>query len=74
MFTSPLSIAWAKVDPLRQPSAYVLVPMIVRPRPYRDYLIRAFNEDKPYDRFVREQITGDISKNNLKKELFKGFP
>src|SRR4051794_39533053 len=24
--------------------------------PYRDYVIRAFNEDKPYDRFVFEQI------------------
>ncbi len=26
---------------------------------YRDYVVRAFNEDKPYDRFVREQIAGD---------------
>ncbi len=26
---------------------------------YRDYVIRAFNEDKPFDRFVREQIAGD---------------
>ena len=26
---------------------------------YRDYVIRSFNEDKPYDRFVREQIAGD---------------
>jgi hypothetical protein len=26
---------------------------------YRDYVIRAFNQDKPYDRFVREQIAGD---------------
>jgi mono/diheme cytochrome c family protein len=26
---------------------------------YRDYVIRAFNEDKPYDRFVREQLAGD---------------
>ena len=28
--------------------------------PYRNYVIGAFNEDKPYDRFVREQIAGDI--------------
>jgi mono/diheme cytochrome c family protein len=28
--------------------------------PYRDYVIRAFNEDKPYARFVQEQIAGDI--------------
>ena len=26
---------------------------------YRDYVIRSFNENKPYDRFVREQIAGD---------------
>ena len=26
---------------------------------YRDYVIRAFNEDKPYDRFLIEQIAGD---------------
>ncbi len=26
---------------------------------YRDYAIRAFNEDKPYDQFIREQIAGD---------------
>jgi Protein of unknown function (DUF1553)/Protein of unknown function (DUF1549) len=26
---------------------------------YRDYVIRSFNADKPFDRFVREQIAGD---------------
>ena len=26
---------------------------------YRDYVIRAFQQDKPYDRFVMEQIAGD---------------
>ncbi|HLY12533.1 MAG TPA: PSD1 and planctomycete cytochrome C domain-containing protein [Planctomycetota bacterium] len=35
-----------------------------RPReyawPYRDYVIRAFNDDKPYARFVEEQIAGDV--------------
>ncbi len=34
--------------------------------PYRDYVIRSFNEDKPYDRFVQEQIAGDA--------LFPGEP
>jgi hypothetical protein len=33
---------------------------------YRDYVIQAFNEDKPFDRFVREQIAGD--------ELYPGDP
>src|SRR5262245_29596005 len=27
---------------------------------YRDYLIRAFNQDVPYDQFVREHIAGDL--------------
>lgn len=27
---------------------------------YRDYVIAAFNSDKPYDRFVREQLAGDL--------------
>ncbi|HVR84562.1 MAG TPA: PSD1 and planctomycete cytochrome C domain-containing protein [Planctomycetota bacterium] len=27
---------------------------------YRDYVIRSFNADKPYDRFVREQVAGDL--------------
>ncbi|MFM8357298.1 MAG: DUF1549 domain-containing protein, partial [Verrucomicrobiota bacterium] len=33
------------------------------PRPYaykyRDYVIRAFNDDKPFDRFLTEQLAGD---------------
>ncbi len=28
--------------------------------PYRDYVIRSFNEDKPYRRFVQEQLAGDV--------------
>ena len=35
-----------------------------RPRehawPYRDYLIRSFNADKPYGQFVAEQVAGDV--------------
>ena len=34
--------------------------------PYRDYLVRSFNEDKPYARFVQEQLAGDV--------LFSGDP
>ncbi|MCP5538222.1 MAG: PSD1 domain-containing protein [Akkermansiaceae bacterium] len=28
--------------------------------PYRDYLIQSFNQDKPYDLFIREQLAGDL--------------
>ncbi len=27
---------------------------------YRDYVIASFNQDKPYDQFIREQIAGDL--------------
>tara|TARA_R110000868_G_scaffold411563_1_gene705338 strand:- start:38544 stop:41519 length:2976 start_codon:yes stop_codon:yes gene_type:complete len=27
---------------------------------YRDYVIQAFNQDKPYNQFIREQIAGDL--------------
>lgn len=27
---------------------------------YRDYIVHAFNSDKPYDQFLREQIAGDL--------------
>ena len=34
----------------------------IRPNawPYRDYVIRSFNEDKPYGRFIAEQLAGDV--------------
>ena len=28
--------------------------------PFRDYVIRSINDDKPFDRFIREHIAGDI--------------
>lgn len=28
--------------------------------PYRDYVIKSFNEDKPFDRFATEQLAGDL--------------
>ncbi len=28
--------------------------------PYRDYVIRSFNADKPYDQFTKEQLAGDL--------------
>ncbi len=33
------------------------IPQMYR---YRDYVVDAFNEDKPYDQFIREQLAGDI--------------
>ena len=35
---------------------------------YRDYVIKAFNQDKPYDRFIQEQIAGDLLRSKTKEE------
>ena len=41
---------------------------------YRDYVIRAFQDDKPYDQFVREQIAGDeISPDDPEHLVAVGF-
>ncbi|QDT54959.1 Planctomycete cytochrome C [Caulifigura coniformis] len=41
---------------------------------YRDYVVRAFNSDKPYDQFVREQIAGDeIDPDNPENLVATGF-
>ncbi|PAW91492.1 MAG: hypothetical protein B9S33_00955 [Pedosphaera sp. Tous-C6FEB] len=32
---------------------------------YRNYVIKAFNEDKPFDRFIREQLAGDLLNSKL---------
>ncbi len=34
---------------------------------YRDYVIDAFNQDIPFDRFAKEQIAGDLIKNGNKE-------
>ena len=38
---------------------------------YRDYLIRAYNADVPYDQFIREHIAGDLLSEPRLNE--KGF-
>ena len=41
---------------------------------YRDYVIRAFNEDKPYTRFVTEQLCGDfLAKDDPSVSVATGF-
>jgi hypothetical protein len=42
--------------------------------PYRDYVIRAFNEDRPFDRFILEQLAGDVlSRGDPSIEAATGF-
>jgi hypothetical protein len=41
---------------------------------YRDYVIKSFNADKPYDRFLKEQLAGDeIAPDDLEALVATGF-
>ncbi len=41
---------------------------------FRDYVIRSFNQDKPYDRFIREQLAGDeIDRNDADCVIATGY-
>ncbi len=48
---------WAVVRRNRAAKANMMYPPAWR---YRDWVIAAFNADKPYDPFVRQQIAGDL--------------
>ncbi len=42
--------------------------------PYRDYVIRSFNANKPFDRFAVEQIAGDLlPETNLESLIGSGY-
>jgi hypothetical protein len=37
--------------------------------PYRDWVVRALNEDKPFDEFVVEQLAGDLLENATQDQM-----
>jgi hypothetical protein len=42
--------------------------------PFRDWVIRSFNDDKPFTRFVQEQLAGDVvAKGDALNEVATGF-
>ncbi len=42
--------------------------------PFRDYVIRSINEDKPFDEFIREHLAGDVlGKNDPGREIGSAF-
>ena len=39
---------------------------------YRDWVVRAFNEDMPYDQFVKAQIAGDLMPEDVRAKYAGG--
>ena len=50
---------WLDVARFGESTGYEVNHLIDNAWPYRDYVIRSFNEDKPFDRLVVEQLAGD---------------
>lgn len=50
---------WLDLVRYSDTAGFELDPYIHDAWRYRDYVIESFNADKPYDRFIREQIAGD---------------
>ena len=40
---------------------------------YRDYVVKSFNDDKPFDRFVKEQIAGDLLPSQSEAEHWQNL-
>ncbi len=51
---------WLDVVRFGESRGYERNEIIPNAWPFRDYVIRSFNEDKPFDRLVREHLAGDV--------------
>lgn len=51
---------WLDVIRFGESRGYERNEIITNLWPFRDYVIRSFNEDKPFDQFIREHLGGDV--------------
>ncbi|HEV3167550.1 MAG TPA: PSD1 and planctomycete cytochrome C domain-containing protein [Isosphaeraceae bacterium] len=51
---------WLDIVRFAESDGFVYDALREQAWPYRDYVIRSFNLDKPYARFIEEQIAGDV--------------
>lgn len=57
-----MAVDW--LDAARYSDSYGYQSDLLMPTwPYRDWVVRAYNDNKPYDRFLTEQIAGDLLPN-----------
>jgi hypothetical protein len=65
---------WLDVVRFGESTGFEVNHVIDNAWPYRDYVIRSFNEDKPFDRFIEEQIAGDsLAPDNPEVEIGLAF-
>jgi hypothetical protein len=65
---------WLDVVRFAESHGYEMNTLRPNAWPYRDYVIRAFNEDIPYPQFVHEQLAGDVVGNgDLLTQAATGF-
>ena len=65
---------WLDVIRFGESRGFEVNPLIENAWPFRDYVIRSFNDDKPYDQLVREHLAGDvIGAGNPDVEVGTGF-
>src|SRR5439155_4747246 len=65
---------WLDVVRFAESHGYEMNTLRPNAWPYRDYVIAAFNEDRPFPQFVREQLAGDVTvKDNPLKSAATGF-
>ena len=60
---------WLDCVRYAESTGYEINRSITNLYPYRDYVIKSFNADLPYDQFLREQIAGD----HFRKDAATGF-
>jgi len=61
------AVEW--LDAARYSDSYGYQSDLLSPTwPYRDWVVKAFNENLPYDRFLTDQIAGDLLKNPTRDE------
>ena len=65
---------WLDVVRFGESRGYERNQIITNLWPFRDYVIKSFNDDKPFDQFIQEHLAGDVlGKGNPEIEIGSAF-
>lgn len=59
---------WLDIARYADSAGYGSDPLRLNIWPYRDWVIKAFNENMPFDEFTMEQLAGDLMENSTEEE------